>query len=343
MAGVLFSVPRFHTNLFFATKALVEAGHRVAVLAESRSIIEDYTHLEPIVLGKTPDRAQVRDVLSGFRPDLVVLRHPCVLSRHVAHAARRMRLRVLSYDQRPTTQRRGWLKRLSSFLQDRPWERVTPVPGPAGAMPADKATHFLPFPVEEMPVPRIAYRDPASGPVRVLCVGKLAQPRKRQDVLIDALRPISDRVTLTLVGATDKSVAGMDMAHRDRLADLAARNGWITIRPDMRFADMPALYAGHHICVLPSVGEPLGSAPLEAMAYGTIPVISECAGSAGYVTPGDNGLRVDMAKAGALGACLARLVDDPELRLRLSDGARRTARTELSPARFLQRVEAILA
>lgn len=343
MPAVLFVVPRFHTNLFFATKALIEAGYRVLVMVETRSGIEDYTYLEPTLLGREPDRAKVRHLLADFQPDVVFLRHPCALSKPVGHEARRMNLRVLTYDQRPTTQRRGWSKRLSFVLQCRPWERVTPVLGQDRAEPIDKATHFLPFPVEEMPVPAGTYRNLASGPVRVLCVGKLAQARKRQDALIDALRPLSDRVTLTLVGSADESISGIDVVHRDRLFEAAAQNTWITLLPDVRFSDMPALYAGHHICVLPSEREPLGSAPLEAMAYGTIPVISEGAGSAGYIVPGENGLRVDMSAQGALEAALSRLVDDFALRLRLSEGARRTAETDLSPARFLQRIDAILA
>jgi glycosyltransferase involved in cell wall biosynthesis len=343
MSAVLFIVPRFHTNLFFATKALIEAGHRVEVMAETRSGIEDYTYLQPTVLGRAPDRTRVRRLLADFRPDVVFLRHPCALSKHVGQEARRMHVRVLTYDQRPTTQRRGWSKRLTLALQRRPWERVTPVLGLDCAEPTDKATHFLPFPVEEMPVPPGTYRDPASGPVRVLCVGKLAQARKRQDALIDSLRPLSDRVTLTLAGSTNESIVGIDVAHRDRLYEAAAQNTWITVLPDVRFADMPALYASHHVCVLPSEREPLGSAPLEAMAYGTIPVISEGAGSAGYIVPGENGLRVDMSADGALEDVISRLVDDPALRVRLSDGARRTTQTELSPARFLQRIAAILA
>ena len=343
MPAVLFVVPRFHTNLFFATKALIEAGHRVAVMTETQSGIEDYTYLQPIVLGRAPNKTRVRRLLADFRPDVVFLRHPCALSKLVGQEARRMHLRVLTYDQRPATQKRGCSKRLSFVLQRRPWERVTPVLGQDRAEPIDKATHFLPFPVEAMPVPAGTYRNLASGPVRVLCVGKLAQARKRQDALIDALRPLSDRVTLTLVGSADESIAGIDVAHRDRLFKAAAQNGWITILPDVRFADMPTHYASHHICVLPSEREPLGSAPLEAMAYGTIPVISQDAGSAGCIVPGENGLRVGMSAHGALEAVMSRLVDDPALRVRLSGGARRTAQTDLSPARFLQRIDAILA
>ena len=208
--------------------------------------------------------------------------------------------------------------------------------------PKDRAAHYLPWPVDVVSLPQTVYRDPAALPVRVLCVGKLAQTRKRQDALIKALVPLAGQVELTLSGATDRNISGADEAHFAALQDAAARYDWVTIRENVPFEDMPALFASHHICVLPSSNEPLGVAPLEAMAYGTIPVIAQDAGSAGYLTPGRDGVRVDMAVAGALHEALANLVARPDLRQTLSDGAKHTAQTELSPQRFLARIDALL-
>jgi glycosyltransferase involved in cell wall biosynthesis len=104
---------------------------------------------------------------------------------------------------------------------------------------------------------------------------------------------------------------------------------------------MPALYARADICVLPSLGEPLGTAPVEAMAYGAVPVISTGAGSAGYLTEGRDGLRVDVDEPGALATALHQLVNDAPYRARLAAGARATAEGELGAARFLERLEAL--
>ncbi|MFP7570021.1 glycosyltransferase family 4 protein [Marivita sp. S2033] len=342
MASILFVVPRFHTNLFFATKALVEAGHQVVVFAASQGRLEDHSHVRPVILGKAPDRADVAARLAALAPDLIFLRRAGDLSKAVYAAARRQRLRVLAYDLHPMTQQRGWRKRLSYWSQQRPWERVTPVPGLDRSAPTDPAAHYLPWPTQAAQLADHAFRDPASFPVRVLCVGKLAQVRKKQDALIAALQPLADRVTLTLVGATDREISGADEAHYTALRAAEAHCDWITIRADVPFADMPILYASHHVCVLPSTGEPLGVAPLEAMAYGTIPVIAMDAGSAGYITPGQDGMRVDMAQPDGLTEVMTDLVNHPELRRTLSEGARQTAATELSPARFVARVETLL-
>lgn len=343
MACILFVVPRFHTNLFFATKALIEAGHCVAVFAETTSRIEDHRLVTPEVFGPEPDVARLHRALTGLRPDLIFARYPSKLSKAVHVAARKARLRILSYDQRPLTQRRGLGKRLSYRLEQRAWERVTPVRGLDVKAPTDPAAHYLPWPIEELPVPQATYRAMAEGPVRVLCVGKLAQVRKRQDALIDAMQTLPGGAMLTLVGATDRNISGADDAHLARLQKAVADHPWITLRSDVSYGDMPSLFAAHHVCVLPSVHETLGWAPIEAMAYGTIPIISEGAGSAGYITSGQNGFRVDVSVQGALEGRLGALIDDPALRLRLSDGARQTAKSDLSPKLFVSRVEALLA
>ncbi len=346
MAHVLFVVPRFHTNLFFATRALIEAGHRVTVLAAAESTaMEDHSVVTPRVLGDIPARSAVRAALEAAAPDLILLRNSGALSKEVGRVARRMRLRVVGYNLRPMTQVRSLRKRLSLWAQGRPWERVTPVPGLDPAAPLDPAATYLPWPTAALPLPEGAERDPAAVPVRVLCVGKLAQVRKNQHLLIAALRALGGgtRVRLTLVGSTSRAITGADGDHAAFLSAEARSNGWIDIQGDVPFAAMAALYAAHHICVLPSVGEPLGIAPVEGMAYGTIPVISTDSGSAGYVTDRVDGLRVDMGTPGALEAALGPLLVAPELRVRMSQAARRTAQTELSPARFVQRIEALLA
>ena len=274
----------------------------------------------------------------------MLLRNSGGLSKQVARVARRAGLRVIGYDLRPMTEVRSLRKRVSLWMQGRPWQRVTPVPGLDADAPRDRAAVYLPWPTAALPLPAGAERDPRATPVRVLCVGKLAQVRKNQHLLIAALEELGGnaRARLTLVGSTSRAISGADAAHHAALRAEAEAQDWIDILGDVPFAGMAALYAGHHICVLPSVGEPLGIAPVEGMAYGTIPVISTDSGSAGYVTDGVDGRRVDMAVPGALRDALEPLLASEALRARMSQAARRTAQGELSPERFVQRVAALL-
>lgn len=337
----MFVVPRFHTNLWFATRALIDAGHRVTVLAETRGAAEDHGVVAPTIVGPASGSALLSGVFEDAQPDLVLLRNTSALKRPVASLARQAGTACWLYDQRPLTERRGWRHRLALRLSGLPLRRVTPVPGLDPEAPRDRDTTYLPWPVERDPqVPLVR----GTGPVTVLCVGKLGQRRKNQHLVVEALREHgwAGRVRLQIVGASGNGASGVDAAYLAYL-EAAAAEPWLELRRDVSFAEMPGLYAFADICVLPSANEPLGTAPVEAMAYGAVPVISTGAGSAGYLTEGRDGLRVDVGEPGALATALHQLVKDAPYRARLAAGARATAEDELGPARFLERIEALAA
>ncbi|WP_281823812.1 glycosyltransferase family 4 protein [Jannaschia rubra] len=345
MATILFVVPRFHTNLFFATRALLEADHRVEVAVADVADGEDHTYVRPLCVGPEPDAGSLRALVDRVRPDLVIVRGSPALIRQASVAARRhgREVAVFRYDQRPATRVTSLGRRLRNALGGIPARRITPVPGLQAEAPRDPMAVCIPLPVAALPHDLPA--RPSDGPVRVLCVGKLAQRRKNQHLLIAALRSLasaSRRLELTLVGSSTRQASGADESFYDAHLAAVRAEPWIELLSDRPFAEMTALYAAHDICVLPSVGEPLGSSPIEGMAYGTIPVVSVEAGSAGFVDHERTGLRVDMSMDGALTEALASLLDDPALRKRLSDGARRFAEDGLSPARSVARTEALL-
>ena len=74
-----------------------------------------------------------------------------------------------------------------------------------------------------------------------------------------------------------------------------------------------------------------------------MPVISTEAGSAGYIREGENGLLVDPHDPATVETALTCLIDDAALRLRLGQGARETALGELGPARFVERMQGLIA
>ena len=343
MATFLFVVPRFHTNLFFATRALIAAGHRVEVAVAKIAGTEDHSHVTPVEIGHEPEDAALRSLVLQTRPDLVVVRGTSRLTRRTAAAGRREGAGVLRYDQHPAIRTTSVGRRISNFLLRRPAHRITPVPGLDPTAARDPMARYIPFPVAALPLDGTV-RSP-DWPVRLLCIGKLAQRRKRQPALIDALRNLANPARsfrLTIVGSSAQGFADTDDAHYQAQIAAARELDWLDIREDVPFAEMPAIYASHDICVLPSSGEPLGSAPLEGMAYGTIPVISISAGSAGLIEENVTGLRVDICRDGALERALCRLIEDRTLRTHMSEAARRFAETELSPARYVARMEALL-
>lgn len=339
---VLFVLPSVHTNLAFAIPTLTAAGvevHAAVTFTREGTPAEATLHLTRPPLSFAAARALVREV----DPDLVVIRKVAGLSRPVAFAALSLGRPLLGYDQRPALRPRPPLDARFGILRGRPRVRITPVLGlrGGGARPDPNAIH-APFPVIAAPEPP---RPPQEeGPLRILCVGKLAEARKDHFALIEALERLADRpFTLTIAGSSSTAIGTPDAANRDRLLaypETGALGSRVTIRPDVAFADMPALYRAHDLCVLPSRREPLGTAPLEAMAHGAAAIISDECGTADVIAEAERaGLTVGaLFRAGdrdALTATLARFVDDPSGTRAIGEAARRWTEEFLSPERFV--------
>jgi glycosyltransferase involved in cell wall biosynthesis len=92
--------------------------------------------------------------------------------------------------------------------------------------------------------------------------------------------------------------------------------------------------------VLPSRGEGLSQALLEAMALGLPVVASRAGGNADLVSHGEDGWLVPPRDSSAFAGALSRLLGDPDLRRRLGARARRTARERFSLARTAALTEA---
>ncbi|MDP3342553.1 glycosyltransferase family 4 protein [Frigidibacter sp.] len=341
--GVLFVVPAFHPNLYFATRALAQAGIRVQVVAAHGAKVCPQDHVRPHVVGLQPSWGALGRVLAEVRPDLMLLRGSGPLTHYAAMWGRLHGVALLNYDQKLLSRRASLTELARLALQGRPFRRVTPARRPAPAPPPDPRAMFLPLPVGRFGPPQPP-RLP-SALLRVLAVAKLAQPRKRVLQLIEELTSAGEagRIELTLVGSTTLGASSAEEDILSTIRERVAAHSWLHMLEDQPFHEMPALYAAHDVCILPSSGEPLGSAPLEGMAYGTVPVISSDAGSAGMIREGENGLTVDVRQPGEIARAIDRLAADRALLARLSAGALATAAGELSEAAYVATVRALIA
>lgn len=152
----------------------------------------------------------------------------------------------------------------------------------------------------------------------LLFAGRLS-PEKGVHTLLEAFRPLGDRITLALAGGTSYS--------DEYIAALRAAAG-----PNVVFLGsvdretMDELYSNCYAYVLPSVMEGLSISLLEALSHGAcivatdIPENLEVIGAAGLsFPPGD---------ATELRALLARLLDSPDLVRELRCRAAERARTQ---------------
>jgi len=169
------------------------------------------------------------------------------------------------------------------------------------------------------------------GPLTGVLAGLAAQPyllsmgntkpHKDLTTLLRAfarMRPPWRDLRLLLVGAEPPGYLGAGLA--DAPPDVRAR---VVFTGPVSDAELRALYAGASAFVFPSRSEGFGLPPLEAMALGA-PVVCAHAASLPEVV-GDAALLVPPGDAAALARTLARVLDDPALRERLSRAGRERA------------------
>ncbi|KZM73158.1 glycosyltransferase family 4 protein [Nocardia terpenica] len=158
-------------------------------------------------------------------------------------------------------------------------------------------------------------RPPAETVVAML--GRLA-PWKGQDVFLRALAATKTRpLQVFLVGGAFFD----EEPYRAELERLAAE------------LDLPVTFTGHlddpedtlrhadilvHCSVLP---EPFGQVVVEGMRAGCAVIATRPGGPEEIIEPGHDGLLVDAGDRRQLTAALDRLIDDPDLRVKLADAA----------------------
>ncbi len=176
-------------------------------------------------------------------------------------------------------------------------------------------------------------------PVRILYVGRI-HPEKGLELLAQALKSMEQGARsrergdweCVLVGPVAQSEGGGGEAFaaelKRQLRDLPVRFEAPVFDPRV----LAKIYDEADVFVYPSVaetGESFGIAPVEAMARGLVPVVSDLAAFREYLTPGMNGLAFDHRSTEApeaLAAALWELVSNQEQRKKLAAEAGATAR-----------------
>jgi glycosyltransferase involved in cell wall biosynthesis len=172
-------------------------------------------------------------------------------------------------------------------------------------------------------LPPFDHRPPLRGERRIGALNVANWlPNKGIIELVDAISSLpGEDVTLHLAGQTDQ-VVDYEAAVRARLqqADLTGR---VVVHGAIEPTAVASLYAAADVYVFPSHTEAYGSVVAEALAMG-LPVVGwrtpyMCA----LVDDHVEGLLVPPGDIAGLGDAIHRLATDPDLRLSLSDGARR--------------------
>lgn len=168
----------------------------------------------------------------------------------------------------------------------------------------------------------------------VLFVGRMERI-KGLEVLLRAMsllffrRPdLRAKTCLAVVGGAIDPRA--DGSEADKVAEMRAMVEAHRMERNVRFVgsvdqqQLALYYAAADVCAVPSLTESFGLVALEAMASGT-PVVATRVGGLQTVVTDASGLLVPPGDYLALAEAIARLLDDAQLRTRLSAGARERA------------------
>lgn len=185
---------------------------------------------------------------------------------------------------------------------------------------------FVPASAERRDAARRRLGLPTSIPV-VLAVGRLVA-KKNVATLVSALESIDQPWHALIVG---------DGPEYPRLARLAGR---VTHVPDLPAASMPDVYAAADLFALPSVGEGMPLAVLEAMSAGLPTVLSD---DEPFAPLADAGAVLVPATPAALATAIRSLLDDPVERARRGARARTWVMTHAAERTSLDRYLEILA
>jgi len=105
--------------------------------------------------------------------------------------------------------------------------------------------------------------------------------------------------------------------------------------------DMATLFSKTHIVCLPSYREGLPKVLIEAAACGRPIITSDTPGCREVVRPSVNGLLIPLRDAAALAEAMRRLIDNPELRLRMGAQSRQIAEQEFAEEKVIAETLAV--
>jgi glycosyltransferase involved in cell wall biosynthesis len=182
----------------------------------------------------------------------------------------------------------------------------------------------------------------ASGtgtPLQLLAVGAVS-PRKGYDVLIEALRPLSELDwRLTIAGATDRDKA--TVAQLEAAIAAAGFHDRVKLSGTVVPATLARFYDTCDLFVMPSLFEGYGMVLAEAMAYG-LPIVCTTGGAASDTVPDSAALKVAPGNAAALSAAIDKALRDKKLRERMADAAWEMGRTLPPWTETTRRVAAVI-
>lgn len=161
----------------------------------------------------------------------------------------------------------------------------------------------------------------------ILTISRLA-PAKGLDRIIDALGLIKNKINFHLYmggGGQEESKSAEEIETEEKIKELIRKYKMENIVTMLGYVNhetiLPAYYRGASVFILGGRYEPFGLTTLEAMACGTVPIVSNVAGSKEVIIDGLNGFIVDTHNRKELSEKILTLLTDHKLNKKVSENA----------------------
>jgi glycosyltransferase involved in cell wall biosynthesis len=157
-----------------------------------------------------------------------------------------------------------------------------------------------------------------SGDPVLLWVG-IYHPHKDPMTLLRAFNKISRRFPSARLYMFGGGILEQKMKDYTKRNDVLKHS--VKIKPFVPNTDLPAIYNSADVYILASRWEGMARSPLEAMACGTVPVLSDYPSFRFTTNEGEYGLHFPIGDDNALERCLAWLIENPIQRQELANKA----------------------
>lgn len=373
---VLYMSHRYHTNQTTIMKGWKENGHEVLFLSQYAGKVEDYTWVQPVVMGYAalfrafdylyvhflkrkdpfaidmklkfgiPPLFKIAKKIKEFKPDIAILRERSIYTICMYAICRHYHIPTILYNLSPV-----WDKPRKKDLAHKlvwkltPEYRITPtnlVGIDFTGLIKDEKGYWAPFLMEpQLPPEKKSYF--ADNRINVFCIGKY-QERKNHQMMIEAVEELLPKYDLHLTIAGEISNSFHEEYFR-KVSDYVRTHGLeerVTFLKNLNRTAIAEEYQKADVYVVPSTGEPASITVIEAMAY-SVPAISGTDnGTASYIDFGKTGYVFEDNNKEDLKDKLEKIICDRERLVRMGAAGYRHVQEHFQFKNYYGQIETIL-
>jgi glycosyltransferase involved in cell wall biosynthesis len=308
---ILFVAPRFHTNQLYWVKALISHGHRVDFFSLHKSIIENYSCLNPelIKISKIsqliiklfgdggsntyrgfPNPISYYIMINRVNPNLVIVRDiGRWFSLLTILIAKLKKIKIIIYSQTVLYNKRTRIRLLLFELIFKITKGIwiTPIEGKLNKnIKIPSRLFFTPFAVRVD-----SNRKITNNQIEILSIGKFVE-RKNHLLLLKSVKKLitdQNKIHLTIIGECITVEHNLYLNEVSEFIRINNIERHITVKINIPHDEIDKYYKSSDVFVLPATNEPASISILEALGYGLPVICSNNCGTQYYIKEDFNG------------------------------------------------------